>query len=82
MEERYDNRVTDLSRPIRDLSESAADLGSFGVAALQALDHAIDTASPHRELIETALGAAVLFGALSYKALTLARDHLPTETDR
>jgi hypothetical protein len=65
-----------------DLAETAADLGSRAVLSLQALNHEIDRASPHRELIETALRASVLFGALAYKALILARDHLLAEIDR
>jgi hypothetical protein len=71
----------DLSRLISELSQSAADLGSWGVASLQALDREID-AGPRRELIENALRASVLFGALTYQALVLARNHLPTEIDR
>jgi hypothetical protein len=71
----------DLSRLISELSQSAADLGSWGVASLQALDREID-AGPRRELIESALRAAIVFGALAYQALNLARDHLPAETER
>jgi hypothetical protein len=72
----------DLARVISGLSEGAADLGSWGAVSLQTLDHAIDIASPHRELIESALRAAVLLAAISFKALTLARDHVPAEIDR
>jgi hypothetical protein len=51
------------------------------VASLQALDREID-AGPGRELIESALRAAIVFGALAYQALMLARDHIPEEIDR
>jgi hypothetical protein len=70
-----------LSQLISELATGAADLGSLSAASLQALDREIDAASPHCEFIGTALRAAVLFGALSYKALILARDHLPAEID-
>jgi hypothetical protein len=72
----------DLARTINELAESAADLGMWGALSLQALDHAIDIARPHREFIQSALRASVVLGAITYKALALARDHLPTETDR
>jgi hypothetical protein len=65
---------------LSELTETAADLGSRGALSLQALDHAVDAASPHRELIETALRSSILFAALAYKALMLARDHLPAHT--
>jgi hypothetical protein len=68
-----------LSRLINELSEVTADLGSWGVVSLQALDHEI-AVGPGRELIENTLRASILLGALAYKALTLARDHLPQET--
>jgi hypothetical protein len=71
----------DLLRLIGELAQSAADLGSWGVASLQALDREID-AGPGRELIESALRASIVFGALTYQALVLARDHLPSEIGR
>jgi hypothetical protein len=72
----------DLRRVIHELAQSVADVGSWGVLSLQALDHAVDAASPHRQFIESALRAAVVFAALTYKALILAQDHLPAEADR
>jgi hypothetical protein len=69
-----------LVRLINELAESAADLGSWGVLSLQALEREIDKGA-RRELIESALRASILFGALSYKALMLARDHLPAEIE-
>jgi hypothetical protein len=81
-EETHGNRwYHDLSRLISELSDSAAGAGSLGVAALQALDRELDE-GPRRELIENALRAAIVFAALTYQALILARNHLSTEIDR
>jgi hypothetical protein len=78
-EEEAHSKRPDLPGFINELAENAADMGSRGVLSLEALDHTVDAASPHRELIETALRASILLGALAYKALMLARDHLPAD---
>jgi hypothetical protein len=69
-----------LARVIDELVERAADLGSWGVVSLRALDGEMD-AGPSRELVESPLRASIFLGALAYKALTLARGHVPTEID-
>jgi hypothetical protein len=72
----------DLPGFISEIAETAAELGSLGVLSLQALDHATDADSPHREFIASALRASIVFGGLTYKALVLARDHLSAEIEK
>ncbi len=69
-----------LERLVDELLEEAADLGAWGVLALQALEalelHEPNLDGPRGELIATALRAAILWGAFGHRALTIARGHL------
>jgi hypothetical protein len=80
--DRQPRALHDLHRIVNELAVSAADLGSWGALSLQALDHAGDIPRRHREFIESALRASIVLGAITYRALVLARDHLPAEIDR
>ncbi len=64
-----------LGELVDELSEEAADLGSWGVLALQALEH-VDIGAAQRDLIATSLQAAMLWGAYAHRALAIARGHL------
>jgi len=65
-----------LARLVDELAEEAADLGSWGVLALEALENEPDIDPAQRELIATTLHAAILWGAYAHNALTIARGHL------
>lgn len=64
-----------LGELVDELSEEAADLGSWGVLALQALEH-LDIGGAQRDLIATSLQATMLWGAYAHRALAIARGHL------
>lgn len=77
-QELYGDRwaVRDLRELLDELSEEAADLGSWGVLALQALEHHLDIGAAQRDLIATSLQATMLWAEYAHKALAIARSHL------
>jgi hypothetical protein len=58
---------------IDELAEEAADLGAWGVLALQALHHDLALSSDDREWISRRLSAAILWGAYAHLELSRAR---------
>jgi hypothetical protein len=74
----YGDRWTQLGLQalVGELLEEAADLGSWGVLALEALEQEQGFEDAERDFIETTLRAAILWGAYSHQALELARCHL------
>ncbi len=60
-----------LRKLIAELMEEAADLGAWAVLALQVLGEQAE-----RDLVASALRAAILWGAYAHHALALGLDHL------
>jgi hypothetical protein len=83
-QELYGDRWAQLGvdRLVGEMLEEAADLGSWGVLALEALEHEPDLDGPQGELIATTLRAAILWGAFAHHALKLARGHLEDSRGR
>ncbi|MGN6867073.1 MAG: hypothetical protein ACTHMY_01590 [Solirubrobacteraceae bacterium] len=78
-EEAYGDRwsVIGLDQLLGELREEAADLGSWGVLCLQAVElEELEGAGGAGESIATRVRAAILFGAYAYVALGLAQDEL------
>jgi hypothetical protein len=78
-ERAYGNRWTELGvvRLLTELAEEAADLGAWGVLALQALEHDTGIRTTQRDAIANALHDAILYGAHAHAALTRARAATP-----
>jgi hypothetical protein len=71
----------DLERMVGELSHACADMGAAAVLALLALDRQPELDSARRELIATALRAAILWGACAHKAVEIAGFHLNGQRD-
>jgi hypothetical protein len=67
-----------LERLIDELAEEAADLGSWGVLALERLEH-VEMSAAHRDLISATLQAVILWAAYAHKGLSIARIHAGTQ---
>lgn len=65
-----------LDALIDELLAEAADLGSWGVLALEAVERVQGVDEADRELIVAAVQATLLWGAFSHHALAIARGHL------
>ena len=79
---RYGSRWTSLglARLLDELREEAADLGAWGVLALQALEHQ-DHPECRRKRIADRLHAAILAGAEAHFALEAGRLELDRQAD-
>jgi hypothetical protein len=62
-----------LARLLATLEERAADIGAFGVLALEALASEPDLSDLMRDHVSAVVHAAIVLGAYSYQALTIAR---------
>jgi hypothetical protein len=68
-----------LERLLRELREEAADLGAWGVLALQALDRAPSVPGPTRERLARSIYTAIVWGAHAHRALVIAQRDLAAE---
>jgi hypothetical protein len=68
--------VHDLDRMLRELSDASADMGAWAVLALLALEQQPELDGARRQLIATALRAAVLWGACAHRAIEIAGKHV------
>lgn len=78
-ERAYGHRWTEVGLPtlLAELLEEAADLGAWGVLALQALEAEPTLGAAERDLVEVALNAALMWGAFAHKALVIVSGHCP-----
>ncbi|PZS12462.1 MAG: hypothetical protein DLM64_04870 [Solirubrobacterales bacterium] len=81
-ERAYGHRWAQVGLPelLAELLEEAADLGAWGVLALQELEADATLRAADRDLIEVGLNAALMWGAFAHKALVIASGHCSETT--